>query len=65
MKKGTKPKVQEVKISNDNGIVKPDLSYKKKDPDLFDMEEAFMENRYHFETEQPQKEQSETRKISP
>jgi hypothetical protein len=30
MRKGTKPKVQEVKITNEGGVVKPDLSYKKK-----------------------------------
>ena len=43
-----KKKAQEVK-HEEQEIVKPDLSYKKKEPQLIDLEEAFMETRYHFE----------------
>ena len=42
-----KKKAQEVK-HEEQEIVKPDLSYKKKEPQLIDLEEAFMETRYHF-----------------
>jgi len=30
MKKGTKPRTQDLPTKNEGGIVKPDLSYKRK-----------------------------------
>ena len=43
MRSGKKPRVVQ------GAVVKPDLSYKKKEPQLIDLEEVFMENRYQFE----------------
>lgn len=52
-----KKKTPEVSIADD-GIVKPDLSYKKKEPQkqLIDLEEVFMENRYNFDEKPSQPE---------
>ncbi|MCB0371273.1 MAG: hypothetical protein KDD45_18110 [Bdellovibrionales bacterium] len=48
MGKTNKVHTHEAKPQVEEGIVKPDLSYKKDHEKLIDMEEEFMETRYHF-----------------